>query len=141
MTRIAGLFIIFSLAACDANTSSSNSVVAAKESGQATQSDNVVYFPDGGGVAFSKPSVGEQQGPDWKYKEFIVDNDWEVLKSAVTETMEKQGYVSNKSFDLQDFEQGLSFSKKGSLKRVTYRAKKIKSAVGERILVRLSWHV
>ena len=139
--RVAGLFVIFTLTACDVTSSANNSVEVAKESSQTASSSHVVFFPDGGGVAFPKPPVAEQEGFGWKYNEFIVDSDWGALKSAIKDTMQEQGYVSHEPIDLQGFEYGLSFSKKGSQKKVSYRAKIINSAKGGKILVRLSWSV
>lgn len=135
--RIAGLFVIFALAACDA----SNSVGVAGGSSQAAPSDNVVYFPDGGGIEFPMPPVKGDQGSEWKAKEFIVDDDLVGLNSALVDTMQEQGYVRLESLDLQGFEQVLSFSKKGSVKKVSYRMKRINSTMGEKILLRLSWNI
>lgn len=139
ITRVAGLFVFFALAACDADNSASKSIEVAKESNKVASSNNVVYFPDGGGIEFAKPFVEEKESPNVRHKVFIVDNDQEWLSSSITETMESQGYELQGSIDLQGFEQAMSFAKPGSVKRVNYRMRKVNSAPGERIMLRLSW--
>lgn len=135
--KIAGLGVIFALAACD----SKSSVEVPRQTNTASASANVVYLPDGGGVEFENAFVNEKEGAGWKYKEFTFDDDWEVLRGALKETMLQQGYEELGSIDLQGFESSLSFAKKGSARKVNYRVKNIGSVAGEKLLLRLSWNI
>lgn len=138
--KFIGFCMFLALAACD-DSSTSISIDTPEESRADKPSNTAVYFPDGGGVEFSKPFTVEKEGPGWKYKEFTLENDWAALSSALRETMKQQGYEELGKVDLQGFENSLSFAKKGSSKKVVYRVKMIKTLAGDKLMLRLSWNV
>lgn len=132
---VLGFLCIAALSACD---NSSSSVDVAGNLGS-KKTENIVYFPDGGGVEFLRPFVEEGGTSDVRHKVFVVDDDWASIVESITDKMQSQGYKLQGEIDLMGFERSLSFAKPGSVKRVNYRMKKVKSAAGENIYVRLSW--
>jgi hypothetical protein len=136
--KIISLFMFCTLAACDSNTTST-SIEVSQESSSVEPSNNVVHFPDGGGIKFSNPYIEKKESPNVHHKTFIVDSNMDSFKALIKEVMEDQGYELQGEIDAQDFEQSLSFAKAGSVKRVNYRMKTTSTVKGERILVRVSW--
>lgn len=78
--KIAGLGVIFHVAACDSKSSIEK--YQGKLMLPLSASANVVYLPDGGGVEFENAFVNEKEGAGWKY-EFTFDDDSEVLRGAL----------------------------------------------------------
>jgi len=134
--KVLGFLSFFALVACDDD----GGVSAPQTSTVTNAAKNAIYFPDGGGIEFAKPYVENVKGPGWEYKDLILDENWPELSVAIKEVMMQQGYEDKGEIELLGFEKALSFGKKGSVKRVNYRAKHVKTVMGERVMLRLSWH-
>lgn len=106
----------------------------------AQKTETAIYFPDGGGIDFSKAAISQDKGEGWAFNEYILDQDWPTLYSTIYSIMKEQGYTEE-AIKYPDFQGGVGYFKKdGKGKKVFYRYKFVKTAAGEKLLLRVSWY-
>ena len=120
------------------NDSSQNKAVSGSPAKE--QSETAIYFPAGGGVDFNKMPIAEAKGEGWVYKEYVLDDSWEVIDSAASAILKDQGYFRELGKH-PEFDNSVLYTKRPAIGKVYFRYKIAKTLSGEKTLLRVSWTI